>query len=47
MSEQIPQDAERQEQGGVEGAVEDLDPPREDAEELQDAAAAGDTTPSS
>jgi hypothetical protein len=27
MSEQIPQDPERQEGGGVEGAVEDLDAP--------------------
>jgi hypothetical protein len=32
MSEQIPQDPERQEGGGVEGAIED-DPGGEDAED--------------
>jgi hypothetical protein len=34
MSEQIPQDPERQEGGGVEGAVEDLEARPEDAEQI-------------
>jgi hypothetical protein len=34
MSEQIPQDPERQEGGGVEGAIEDLEARDEDAEQV-------------
>jgi type VI protein secretion system component Hcp len=34
MSEQIPQDPERQEGGGVEGAMDDLEARDEDAEQV-------------
>ena len=35
MSEQIPQDPERQEGGGVEGTIEDLDAREGDADEAK------------
>ena len=35
MSEQIPQDPERQEGGGVEGAIADLDVRDDDADDVE------------